>query len=268
MLDQKITQYKNGIVSYTDSGKGETIVFLHGFLENKTMWEPLAGSFSDHRVITVDLLGHGHTDPIGYVQTMEDNADLVTSLLSELKVKSAFIVGHSMGGYVALALAEKSPKLVKAIALLNSTAFADSEERKKNRDRAIKAVKQNYANFVRMSISNLFSEANREKLKGEIEEVKEQALRTPLQGIIASLEGMKVRKDREFLMAEGKTPFLLALGKKDEVLSYEDNSKLAKHPTTKLVTFADGHMSTVENQGEVIKALQEFLKSTKQLHSH
>lgn len=261
MLNPKIISYKNIVVSLTDSGKGDAVVFLHGFLENKAMWEQIAPSFENHRVITIDLLGHGHTDPIGYVQTMEDNADLVAAVLDELKIKKAILVGHSMGGYVALALAEKRPEMVRGIALLNSTAFADSDERKANRGRAIKTVKENYANFVRMSISNLFSAENRERLKPQIEAVKEQALRTPLQGIIASLEGMKIRKDREFIMAEGKIPFLLALGKKDEVLNYEDNSKLVKHPTTELVSFPDGHMSTIENTAEVISALSDFFNT-------
>src|SRR5690606_15670907 len=121
----------------------------------------------------IDLLGHGHTDPQGYVHTMEDNADLVHTVLSELRLRKVILVGHSMGGYVALAFAELYPEMVKAIVLLNSTAKADSAERKKNRDRAINAVKENYANFVRMSVVNLFSESNRARLKDEIEQVKE-----------------------------------------------------------------------------------------------
>ena len=262
MTDQKITTFKNGVVSYTDTGKGTAVVLLHGFLENKTMWNSLVPQMAGkYRVITIDLLGHGHTDPQGYVHTMEDNADLVHTVLSELRLRKVILVGHSMGGYVALAFAELYPEMVKAIVLLNSTAKADSAERKKNRDRAINAVKENYATFVRMSVVNLFSEANRDRLKDEIEQVKEQALRTPLQGVIASLEGMKIRKDREKIMHDGEFPFLLVLGEKDEVLPIKDTAKLADHPTTKLVTFPDGHMSTVENRDEIGDVLLEFLKS-------
>ena len=262
MTDQKITTIKNGVVSYTDTGKGTALVFLHGFLENKTMWNVLVPQLAGkYRVITIDLLGHGHTDPQGYVHTMEDNADLVHTVLSELRLRKVILVGHSMGGYVALAFAELYPEMVKAIVLLNSTAKADNAERKKNRDRAINAVKENYANFVRMSVVNLFSESNRARLKDEIEQVKEQALRTPLQGVIASLEGMKIRKDREKIMHDGEFPFLLILGEKDEVLPIKDTAKLAEHPTTTLVTFPDGHMSTVENREEIGDVLLEFLKS-------
>jgi len=254
-------QFKNISVSYTDTGKGTAVVLLHGFLENKTMWESFVPELSKkYRVITIDLLGHGKTQPLNYVQTMEDNADLVLSVLSELRIRKAILAGHSMGGYVALAFADLFPNIIKGIALINSTAKADSAERKINRDRAIVAVKQNYANFVRMSVANLFSEDNRQRLEDEIESVKQEALKTPLQGIVASLEGMKIRKDRETLLREGKFPTLLILGKKDPVLNYDENVSMQNHESVELVTFADGHMSPIENRDELLDTLLAFFK--------
>ncbi len=253
--------FKNIPVSYTDDGKGTAIVLLHGFLENKTMWERFVPELSKkYRVITIDLLGHGKTEPLNYVQTMEDNADLVLAVLNKLRIRKAVLAGHSMGGYVALAFADLFPNIVKGIALINSTSKADSAERKINRDRAIIAVKQNYTNFVRMSVANLFSEDNRERLAAEIESVKQEALKTPLQGIVASLEGMKIRKDRETLLHEGKFPVLLILGKKDPVLNYDENVSQEKHPSVQRVAFADGHMSPIENRDELLEALQVFFK--------
>ena len=170
----KTIHFKNTTISYTDQGKGTAIVFLHGFLENQKMWEAFVPELSKkYRIITIDLLGHGNSESLGYVHSMEDNADVVYAVLAELRIRKAALVGHSMGGYVALAFAELYPEAVKGLVLLNSTSRADSEERKANRDRAIKAVKQNYSNFVRLSIANLFSENNRERLATEIEQVKE-----------------------------------------------------------------------------------------------
>lgn len=253
--------YKNTKISYSDTGKGNAIVLLHGFLENQTMWQDLIPELSKkYRVITVDLLGHGETECLGYVHSMEDNAEIVQAVLSRLRIRKAIFVGHSMGGYVALAFAEMFPKMVKGLVLLNSTSKADSEERKANRDRAIKAVKKEYTTFVRLSISNLFSEENREKMTDEIEKVKIQALKTPLQGIVASLEGMKVRKDREPLLHSATLPMLLILGKKDGVLNYEDNLKQIENTTVKLVTFPDGHMSHIENREELKAVLLGFFK--------
>ncbi len=257
----KNTHYKNTKIAYTDAGKGTAVVLLHGFLENSTMWNYLAPVLAQkNRVVCIDLLGHGQTDCLGYVHTMEDMADAVHQVLAELKIRKAVFVGHSMGGYVALAFAELYPEFMKGLVLLNSTSRADSDERIANRTRAIKAVKQNYVAAVRMSIANLFSEENREKLIEQIEWVREEALQTPLQGIIAAQEGMKLRKDREVLLHFAPYPIMLILGKKDPVLNYEENLEQIEGTKAQLVTFNDGHMSHLENQAELEKVLIDFLK--------
>ena len=253
--------YKNTAISYSDIGKGSTVVLLHGFLENKTMWKDLAPNLSKkNRVLSIDLLGHGETECLGYVHSMEENAEIVKAILSRLRIRKAVIIGHSMGGYVALAFAELYPKIVKGIVLLNSTAKEDSEERKMNRDRAVKAVKQNYINFVRISIANLFSENNRDRLENEIEKMKLAALKTPLQGIVASLEGMKIRKDRQFILKETDFKKMLILGKKDSVLIYDENLSQIENTNTELISFPDGHMSHIENKEELEKVMVSFLK--------
>ena len=225
------------------------------------MWQYLVPQLSKkYRVIAIDLLGHGKTECLGYVHSMEENATMVQAVLAEMRIRKVIIVGHSMGGYVALAFAEKFPKKIKGLVLLNSTSKADSEERKANRDRAIRAVKKDYTSFVRLSIANLFNPNNREKLNDAIEKVKIEALKTPLQGIVASLEGMKIRKDRSFLLSNTNYPILLILGKKDQVLNYEENLKQIENTVVKLVSFPDGHMSTIENRDELGKVLIDFFK--------
>jgi len=254
--------YKNTKISYSDTGKGNAIVLLHGFLENQTMWLDLVPALSKKfRVITLDLLGHGESGCLGYVHSMEDNAEVVRTVLSKVGIRKAIFVGHSMGGYVALAYAEMYPDKVKGLVLMNSTSKADSEEKKANRDRAIKAVKKDYTTFIRLSISNLFSEENREKMLDEIEKVKTEALKTPLQGVVASLEGMKIRKDREVLLHLTPYPKMLILGKKDPVLNYEDSLNQIEKTTVKLITFPDGHMSHIENRDELKDVLLGIFKS-------
>lgn len=257
----KTTIYKNTKITFTDQGKGTAVVLLHGFLENQTMWNAFVPEFSKkNRVITFDLLGHGNTESLGYVHAMEDQADMVHHVLHELKIRKAVFVGHSMGGYIALAFAELYPDAMKGLVLLNSTSRADSDERKANRDRAIVAVKQNYSAFVSMSIANLFSVDNRERLIDAIEKVKIEALKTPLQGIVASLEGMKIRNDREVILHFANYPILLILGKKDGVLIYDDNIEQIEGTQVKLTTFADGHMSHIENEKQLLRVLLEFFK--------
>jgi len=142
------------------------VVLLHGFLENHTMWKDLTPDLAQtHRVIAIDLLGHGQSESLGYIHTMEMMADSVAQVLNTLHIDVVTFVGHSMGGYVALAYAEKYPFNVNGICLLNSTPASDSAERKLNRDRAIKAVKHNSKTFVSMAIGNLFAVNNRERLQ-------------------------------------------------------------------------------------------------------
>ena len=260
----KTLHFKNTSISYTDQGKGTAVVLLHGFLENKKMWNAFIPEWSKKfRIITIDLLGHGETECLGYVHSMENNADAVHEVLSELRLRKAILVGHSMGGYVALAFAELYPDVVKGLVLLNSTSRADSDERKTNRDRAIKAVKQSFQNFISLSISNLFSEENRERLSEAIDNVKQEALKTPLQGIVASLEGMKTRADREVLLHLTPYPKLLVLGKKDPVLNYEETKEQIEDTKVQLLSFPDGHMSHIENQETLQEELLQFFKSVK-----
>ena len=254
-------QFKNTGIAYSDTGKGTAIVLLHGFLENQKMWDNYIVTFAKkNRVITIDLLGHGETECLGYVHSMEDNAEAVHAVLSDLRIRKAIFVGHSMGGYVALAFAEMYPDAIKGLVLLNSTAKADSGERKINRDRAIKAVKQSYKGFVSMAIANLFSENNREQLSDQIEIAKKEALKTPLQAIVASLEGMKIRKDREVLLHLTPYPKMLILGEKDPVLDYEETKVQVENTNVELITFPDGHMSHIENQEELTCVLLHFFK--------
>jgi len=255
----KTITFKNVPIHFTDNGSGKAVVLLHGFLENLSMWKPLMPVFENRfRVISVDLLGHGQTGCVGYVHTMEEQAAMVKEVLKSLQIEKAFFIGHSMGGYIALALAELHPELFQGLVLLNSTSKADSKERVKNRDRAIVAVKENYRNFVRISVANLFGEDSRPRLQKEIEQTQQEALKTPVQGIVAALEGMKIRKDRGFILKEEAFPILLVLGKKDGVLPYEETSNQIKNTKVSLKTLSDGHMSHLENTQSLIRILNEY----------
>jgi len=254
--------FKNAKIHYNDYGQGEPIVLLHGFLENSSMWNDFIPVFSKkNRVITVDLLGHGKSDCLGYVHSMELMAEAVETVLFKLNVKHAIVIGHSMGGYVALAVLEKNPHLLKAICLANSTAASDSEEKKKNRERAIKAVKENHKTFVRLSIANLFRPKNRSLFKEAFEIVKQEALKTSVQSVIASLEGMKIRKDRLNLFKNSNIPKLVILGKKDAILDYVQQKNYYENTDIKTIEFPDGHMSHIENYKEFTYNIVHFIEN-------
>ena len=244
-----ILLHKDIDIFYTDQGKGKAVVLLHGFLENSRMWHPFIPELSkNNRIICIDLLGHGKTGCLGYVHTMELMAETVNAVMNHLNISKSTIIGHSMGGYVALAFAEIYANKVEGLCLMNSTASADNLDRQKNRDRAILAVKQNYKAFVRIAIVNLFRPKNRTIFSEEIKLVKKEALNTPLQGIIAALEGMKIRKDRWHILKNGSYRKFMIISKKDPVLDYESLINKSKHSNIDVVEFPDGHMSHIENK--------------------
>lgn len=254
--------YKNLNLYFKDEGQGDAIVLIHGFLEDLQMWNKLKDHFyKTHRVIRIDLLGHGQTGNLGYIHSMEAQAELLKFLLDSLAVDTCILVGHSMGGYVALAFADAFPDQVMGLCLMNSTALADTDEKKINRDRGIAAVKQNHKTFIRLAIPNLFSESNRTLYSQVIKDITNDALQMGQQGIIAALEGMKVRINRIHILENGDFPILMIIGEKDPALDLSSSLRQAAIDKVEKVVFPDGHMSHFENEHELIQALSSWVTS-------
>jgi len=225
------------------------------------MWKEIIPHLAKkNKVISIDLLGHGDTENLGYIHTMEEQAKMVKFVLNHLKLRKYIFIGHSMGGYVALAFAELFPENIKKIGLMNSSAQSDDDEKKRNRDRAIRAVKHSPKTFVKLAIPNLFSEANKTNFAKEIELVTEEALRTSPQGIVAAMEGMKIREDRTFILNSSDFPILMIISKLDPALAYQDLIDQTKNTSVSIQEFPDGHMSHIENKNELIDTLIQFVK--------
>ena len=258
-----ILDYKNAAIFYTDSGKGPAVVLIHGFLENTTMWNVIIPELSKrNRVIAIDLLGHGKSDCIGYTHSMELFAETLEAVLKKVRIQKCVLVGHSLGGYVALAFAEKHPKRVKGLCLMNSTSNEDTADRKLLRTRANKMVHKNFSNLVRMSFTNLFSEESRIVFKDQMKNALSEAMQTPIQGYIAGQEGMKLRPNRNHVLAENSFKKLIIMGKKDAVLDYKTSLEEVEKTNSKHVVLPQGHMSHIENLEKLILILKDFLKSS------
>tara|TARA_R110002049_G_scaffold138439_2_gene298512 strand:- start:1192 stop:1968 length:777 start_codon:yes stop_codon:yes gene_type:complete len=256
-----LLEYKNSHIHYTAEGSGKAIVLLHGFLETIEMWKDLIPELSkSHQVICIDLLGHGKTDCLGYVHTMEVMAEAVSAVLKHLNIEKANFVGHSMGGYVALALAEKHPDFFNGLCLMNSTFEADDEERKIIRSRACKMAKTNYDNLIRMSFTNLFANESKEKFKTEYNAALKIALQTPVQGYIAAQEGMILRPNRFEVFKNLKGKKLIIIGKKDGLIHRNHIINQILGTTINCVEFSEGHMSYIENKSELTYIIKRFVE--------
>ena len=253
--------YKNIEFSFRSLHSGTAIIFLHGFLENQSMWDELMGNLPRaYRKITLDLPGHGASGNLGYIHTMEEMAEVVKALADELKLKRFFLCGHSMGGYVALAFAEKYPEMVKGIILQNSSARADTEQKKRDRDRAIKIVKENHKAFIRGAIPNLFRPKNRRNYRDAVNALKKEALKTTKQGVIAALEGMKVRADREVLLHFAPYSVLFIGAKHDPAIPWDIVKEQLEGAKVIPCITENGHMAHIEDLDVLVPAFKAFLK--------
>lgn len=257
----KFAQFRNSNVRYSDKGKGRVVVLLPGFLESIDVFEELSTKLSkSFRVIIIDLPGHGKTPSLGYIHTMDLMAECVKAVMDSLHLKKYVVVGHSMGGYVALAYAELFPEHVKGLCLFHSTAMPDSEEKKKDRERVAEIVKQDHKEFVSGLIPKLFAAENLPLLKEEVAAAKQIALDSPTEGIVAALRGMKERPSRELVLKNAKCPVLFIIGKKDVILAWENLLLLTSLPkrSYNIVLEHSGHMGFYEAPEETFKALRKF----------
>ena len=258
---QKSITFKNAKISFSDYGKGSAIVLIHGFLENSTMWDKIVPELSKrNRIITIDLLGHGKTDCLGYVNSMELLAETIEAVLKSLRIRKCILIGHSLGGYVGLAFAEKHPQKIKGLCLMNSTSSADDDKRKMLRLRANKMIQNHFTNMIRMSFTNLFGSISKIKYKREIDFALNEALKTSVQGYISAQEGMRVRPDRSNVLANDNFKKLFIIGEKDPVLDYKSLIEEAKITASEAVIFPNGHMSHIENTRALISCFHSFIK--------
>ncbi|MGM0635354.1 MAG: alpha/beta fold hydrolase [Bacteroidota bacterium] len=261
MKMNKSIYYKKSEIHYQVHGKGDTLVLLHGFLENSQMWNNLLPFLVNHfSVITIDLFGHGKSESVGYIHTMQEMAKSVDAIIQQEKIQKAHILGHSMGGYVALEIVAQFPALVESMVLLNSSPLADTEQRIIERNRAIKAVKIYPQAFIRMAVKNLFLPELHETLKNTIDEAVKQAKTCSQKTIIATLEGLKSRKNHQQTLTDFKGKKLLIAGKKDRIVPYPKLKTTAKSTETPLVSLNGGHMTHIEFPDELKLILENFYR--------
>lgn len=247
-----------------DSGAGEEcIVLLHGYLESMLVWEefiPLL--YKSVRVVTLDIPGHGISVVQGECHTMEYLSDVVAEAMTAIGVERFTVVGHSMGGYVALALAERHPARLNGLVLLSSTPNPDTEEKSENRRREIALVQSGKKEMLaRVAPAAGFAECNRQRLKDFIEDLTEQVHVSEDEGIVALLNGMIGRKDQNEMLRQSTVHQLFILGRKDGYIPVEVAEKMVEaHPQATVVWLEEsGHMGFIEEPERTAAALLDFM---------
>jgi pimeloyl-ACP methyl ester carboxylesterase len=250
-------------LSYNDNGKGNTLVLIHGFCESKELWKDFEIILSKKfRVITPDLPGFGGSPLRKTNISIEYYADMIYDLLKELKINKCTIIGHSLGGYITLALAEKYPSILNGFGLFQSTAFADSEEKKEGRNKTINFLQKHGVKvFAHSFVAPLFHLVNRERLKNEIEFMTSIASSSSLEGVIEASMAMRDRKERTDVLKTTQVPVLFIAGKDDSVVPLEKTLEQCSLPKDCYTCFLSdtGHMGMFERKNETIKIIDGFL---------
>lgn len=208
------------MLHYETAGDGkDTLVMLHGLMEDSTVWQDMEPHLSkEFRLIKIDLPGHGKSEMSGEVHTMELMAQKVKQVTDELGLADFHLLGHSMGGYTALAFAEKNMELLKSITLFFSSFLPDDEEKKQSRKKSFRIVEQEYTKYVNASVPIAFNPYEKEEMADQIEKLKKIALNCNNLGALAALKGMIERPDRREVLEKFNGKILLLNGRNDNAL--------------------------------------------------
>jgi pimeloyl-ACP methyl ester carboxylesterase len=272
-MQQKQVNIKGKKLSYRQSGEGLNIVVLvHGFGEDSQVWENQVDALQDYHLIIPDLPGSGESEMIEDM-SMEGLAEALRQLIvhetatvfyKEGEPGSVVMIGHSMGGYVTLAFAEKFPAMLKAFGLLHSTAYADSEEKKEIRRKGIAFIEKNGAfEFLKTATPNLYSPQTKADRPALIESQVAASNNFSGAALVSYYESMIRRPDRTSVLKTTKVPVLFILGKYDNAVPFQDGLQQCYLPPLSYIHVLEnsGHMGMQEEPNETTEMVINFLEN-------
>lgn len=265
-MGTKTININNSIIHYTVEGVGRPVILLHGFGEDRTVWENQVEYLRHHyQVMVPDIPGSGQSELISDV-SMEGIAEVIKRIVEAEELESVVLIGHSMGGYATLAFAAQYPHLLDGFGLFHSTAAADTEEKKENRRKGIAFIEKYGANeFLKTTIPNLFSEHTKETDPSLIQHFTATLPDFSKAALKSYYEAMIKRPERIDLFSKTDLPVLFIIGEQDAVISFEDILKQASMPRVSYihVLHQSGHMGMLEEPGKANAAIEEFLMELK-----
>jgi len=281
MIKQVLIKEKK--IVYRVIGTGKPVIFIHGFGEDGEVWnnqvrppqappqEGLASSqtqLTQHsllsekfKFIIPDLPGSGQSEMMDDM-SMEGMAEVIHSIIHEENIESCPVIGHSMGGYILLALMEKYWNHVSAFGLFHSSSFADSEEKKATRKKGIEFIQQNGASaFLKTATPNLFSPITREERPELVNQQVAASNNFSAAALVSYYEAMIKRPDRTEWLQKAVVPVLFIMGKYDVAVPMEDSLHQCHLPEKSYIHILQksGHMGMLEEPGKCNMILEKFL---------
>lgn len=252
-------------LEYEDAGEGVPVVLLHGFPFDRYLWADQAEVLQEHsRIITPDLRGFGDSSAPEEVYTMEQYAADVIGLLDLLEIERAIIGGLSMGGYIALAIAEAFPERMMGLILSNTHPSKDTFAQRQKRINI--AEKTNYDGtefLVEDMLEKVLCKKTLDEKPAVVEYVQQMMRRQPASGIRGAMRGMADRKDRNHILTEIMVPTLVIASKDDVLIPLIDCENMERElPHGYLEIIADaGHLPNLEQPEIYNEMLLKMIES-------
>ncbi|MGK0488903.1 MAG: pimeloyl-ACP methyl ester carboxylesterase [Candidatus Endobugula sp.] len=249
-------------INIIQEGEGFPILLLHGFCETSAMWFPfVAPLLENHQIISADLPGFGDS-PILDAITIESAAEAIIHQLDILGIEKFVVIGHSLGGYVALAIAEKYPSRIQGLGLFHSNAFADDKEARNKRDKALIFLnKHPVQKFIEPFIPSLFYEKRKEELQQAIKRAIEIGLSSKAATVKAYTHAMKNRSDRFEVWKNINVHCLFIGGMNDSRISAQISEIHieAREKVDGYILPETAHMGMYERPTETLQMIRDYL---------
>ncbi len=267
MMQDKTIHYKDCAIYYRIIGKGKPVVFLHGFAEDGNVWQYQIDFLKDHyQLIIPDIPGSGQSamanwqDEIG----IDELAESIKAILDEEKITNCTMIGHSMGGYITLALAEKYPQVLNGFGLFHSSAFADADEKKQARSKSIDFIKANGSfAFIKSTTPGLFATSFTKNHPEAINSLVDNGKNFVEEVLIQYYKAMKDRPDRSGILLDFPNPILFIIGEYDKAIPLAISLKQCYLPKQSYIFILkdSAHMGMWEESDKSNKIIFDFLQA-------
>jgi pimeloyl-ACP methyl ester carboxylesterase len=267
-METKSFLFQKKKIHYRIYGSGKPVMLLHGFGEDSAVWESQIKFLAPHfRLIVPDIPGSGKSALIPNA-----NIDTYAEVVKEICDREAkpshdkpelVLIGHSMGGYITLSFAEKFPHYLSSFGLFHSSAFADTEEKKETRRKAIGFIKDKGAyTFLKTSTPNLFTAEYKEEHPEKVEALIESGKHFIDEALIQYYEAMIERPDRTNILKNFNKPILFIIGQHDQAIPFEASMKQCHLPAQSHVHILrnSAHMGMWEEEEKANNILLDFLQ--------
>ena len=270
MTEKKIT-FQDSTIFYRTVGEGKTVVLIHGFGEDSDIWDYQVNFLKNHfHIILPDIPGSGRSEMVPDAN-IETYAEIINAILENERASACLpeteritIIGHSMGGYITLAFAEEYPEQLNSFGLFHSTAFADSEEKKQIRTKAIDFINEKGSHvFLKTSTLGLFTNSFAEQHPERINELIEKGKRFSAEVLVQYYEAMIARPDRTNILKTFSKPILFIIGEHDMAIPLESSLQQCYLPIQSHVTLLEksAHMGMWEETEKCNQVLLDFLQN-------